>query len=218
MATILLIHGGNVSSDTWNGIVGCNEFPSKMRLGGRVWDRVALILRQHGYRVYAPTLLDEYANDLSQHIIQAVEYIEENHLSNICLVGHSYAGMVISGVAAKISSKIRQLVYLDAAFPLSGESLFDLLNSAGIAPSSIIEGQPKAYTQVFDFDLQKLDAIDKSYIFCTQSEFKSVAVLVRDRIKRNPSHWRCYNLDASHLPQAEKPTLLANLLEKIIAS
>lgn len=53
--------------------------------------------------------------------------IDEEDLSDIVLVGHSYGGMVISGVADRVPEKVASLVYLDAFVPENGRSLFDLL-------------------------------------------------------------------------------------------
>src|SRR3981081_2229784 len=66
--------------------------------GGWVWKRIARSLREEGHDVYTPTM-----------------------------TGHSYAGMVISGVADLISERIAALIYLDAWVPEDGDSIFTLL-------------------------------------------------------------------------------------------
>ena len=60
----------------------------------------------------------------------------EHDLDAIILVGHSYGGMIITGVAARMPEKISHLVYIDAAYPESGQSLYDLMLSGGQDPSS----------------------------------------------------------------------------------
>lgn len=51
--------------------------------------------------------------------------LEYEDLHNVILVGHSYGGMVIAGVAAKAETRLSQLVYLDAFLPENGKSLKD---------------------------------------------------------------------------------------------
>jgi hypothetical protein len=53
--------------------------------------------------------------------------------------------MIITGIANKIPDKIKRLVYLDAAFPKIGQSLFDILIEAYYDPEIVLEGAPKAY-------------------------------------------------------------------------
>jgi pimeloyl-ACP methyl ester carboxylesterase len=98
--------------------------------GGWCWDRVASRLRSKGHRVFCPTLtgLGERAHllapdvNMSTHVADVLGVLEAEELDDVILVGHSYAGMVISGVAAKAKARIRQLVYLDAAVIEDGEA------------------------------------------------------------------------------------------------
>jgi pimeloyl-ACP methyl ester carboxylesterase len=83
--------------------------------------------------VYTPTLtgLGERAHlagpdvDLATHVQDVVGVIETEELRNVVLVGHSYAGMVISGVAARAANRLSHLVYLDAFVPEAGKALLD---------------------------------------------------------------------------------------------
>ena len=103
--------------------------------GGWCWDRVSERLRGAGHRVFTPTLtgLGENAHlvgpdvDLSMHIADIAAVIRENGLRDIVLCGHSYAGMVISGVAQLLASRIRSMVYLDAVLPEPGACMWDYL-------------------------------------------------------------------------------------------
>ena len=99
--------------------------------GGWVWRRVADLLEARGHKVYTPTLtglgershlLDAKVN-LSTHITDTVNVIKWERLDNIVLVGHSYAGMVITGVAGQAEHTIGSIVYLDAFLPDDGQSL-----------------------------------------------------------------------------------------------
>ena len=92
------------------------------------------MLRAAGHEVYAPTLtgLGERSHllradiDLDTHIADVLGVLRYENLTNVILVGHSYGGMVITGVADRALSRIAQLVYLDAAHPRGGESLADV--------------------------------------------------------------------------------------------
>ena len=115
MATFVLVHG------TWS--------------GGWVWRSVADVLRAKGNTVFTPTLtgLGERAHlisrqtDLDTHISDIEAVIRYESLSDVVLVGTSYAGLVISGVADRMADRIGALVYLNAALPTNGKSMLDPL-------------------------------------------------------------------------------------------
>ena len=102
--------------------------------GGWVWKWVAPLLREAGHEAYAPTLsgLSDRAHllkcgiDLGTHISDVANLLVYEDLSDVILVGNSYAGMVISGVAAHVPERLRLLVYLDAYVPDAGQSAVDL--------------------------------------------------------------------------------------------
>ncbi|MCB2080086.1 MAG: alpha/beta hydrolase [Novosphingobium sp.] len=111
MATFVLVHGGGH--------------------GGWCYNKVSPLLRERGHLVYSPSLTGcgdrKHAvsadTNLDTHITDIVNLIEYDELTDVILVGHSYGGMVITGVADRASQSIRELVYLDAAHPEDGESL-----------------------------------------------------------------------------------------------
>jgi len=98
--------------------------------GGWCWRRVADRLQQAGHRVSTPTLtgvserrhLLRAEVDLETHIQDILGVLEAEELENVVLVGHSYAGLVISGVAARAPKRLRRLVYLDALLVEDGQS------------------------------------------------------------------------------------------------
>ncbi|MFT4204520.1 MAG: alpha/beta fold hydrolase [Chitinophagaceae bacterium] len=98
--------------------------------GGWCWQDISQNLRAKGYRVYTPTLsgLGEHKNtttdnvNLQTHITDIINLIEMEDLRNVILVGHSYAGTVITGVADSIPERLSKLVYLDAMIVHNGES------------------------------------------------------------------------------------------------
>ena len=113
MATFVLVHGG--------------------AHGGWCFGRVARRLRQAGHDVYAPSLtgladrkhLLSREVDLKTHVTDIANLLSYEELTNVILVGHSYGGMVITGVADRAHNRVGHLVYLDAAHPKNGESMTD---------------------------------------------------------------------------------------------
>ena len=87
-----------------------------------------------GHEVYAPTLtgLGERAHlldaevDLHRHIEDVAAVLHYEDLRDVILVGHSYGGMVITGVADRVADRVGRLVFLDAATPVNGQSLLDV--------------------------------------------------------------------------------------------
>lgn len=98
---------------------------------GAELEPVASLIRSTGHDVHAPTVKgnrpgDSRATGLAEAIGSIVEYLEEADATDIILVGHSYGGMVITGVADRIPHRIRRLVYWNAFVPNDGESLLDM--------------------------------------------------------------------------------------------
>lgn len=124
MRTYVLVHGGGH--------------------GGWCYQRVARLMRAKGHEVYAPTMtgLGERAHlmrpdiDLDFQINDIVKLLEFEDLRNVVLVGHSYGGMVITGVADRAIDRVGHIVYLDAANPRNGQSLVDVAPAAMVASRS----------------------------------------------------------------------------------
>ena len=116
MATFVLVHG------SWH--------------GGWCWREVVPLLRAAGHAVYTPTLTGLGARahlladsvNLTTHIQDIVSLLFYEDLTAVVLVGHSYAGAVISGVAARTPERLASLIYVDAYLPREGQSLFDVLS------------------------------------------------------------------------------------------
>jgi pimeloyl-ACP methyl ester carboxylesterase len=102
--------------------------------GGWAWQRVAPLLRTAGHDVHTPTLtgVSDRAHllspsvGLSTHVTDVVSLIEAFGLSDVVLVGHSYGGQVITGVADRIADRIVKRVYLDAFAGDDGEAAIGL--------------------------------------------------------------------------------------------
>ena len=102
--------------------------------GGWCWRRVSDRLERKGHKVFAPSLtgLGDRSHLISQqvnvttHITDIANLIRYENLRDVVLVGHSYAGFVISGVAEKERDAIRSIVFLDAYVPQNGQSVLSL--------------------------------------------------------------------------------------------
>jgi pimeloyl-ACP methyl ester carboxylesterase len=99
---------------------------------------VVPLLQAEGHRAVTPSLtgLGEKAQllsadiDLDTHVGDVTAVVDGEDLSDVVLVGHSYAGMVITGAAERCHRRIRRLVYLDALVPAHGKSAFDINSEA----------------------------------------------------------------------------------------
>ncbi|WP_112261364.1 alpha/beta fold hydrolase [Lentzea terrae] len=102
--------------------------------GGWVWQRVAPLLRAAGHEVHTPTLtgLSDRAHTLhpsvglGTHIEDVVGLVEAYDAHDVVLVGHSYAGQVVTGVADRVPDRIHKRIYLDAFVGDDGEAAIDL--------------------------------------------------------------------------------------------
>lgn len=120
MATFVLIHGA------WG--------------GGWEWHRVARILQTHGHEVFTPTLtgLGDRAHlarpevGLDTHIEDVLAVLKYEDLTDVVLSGHSYGGMVITGVIDRAPERIAHAVYVDGVVPRDGEALLDLFSAEDV--------------------------------------------------------------------------------------
>jgi pimeloyl-ACP methyl ester carboxylesterase len=132
MSVYVLVHGG------WH--------------GGWCWRRVTPLLQKEGHTVYTPTLtgLGERSHLLSPeigldtHIQDVLGLLQWEDLSGVVMVGHSYAGAVISGVAEAVPQQLAHLVYLDAFVLRDGECVLD------VTPRSFREGLERTAEEAGD--------------------------------------------------------------------
>jgi pimeloyl-ACP methyl ester carboxylesterase len=102
--------------------------------GGWCWRRVADRLERRGHKVYAPSLtgLGDRAHlirtrpTVTTHIDDIANIIRFEDLERVILVGHSYGGIIISGVAEKVQPQLASLVFLDAFVPESGATIMSM--------------------------------------------------------------------------------------------
>jgi pimeloyl-ACP methyl ester carboxylesterase len=220
-------------------------------LGAWCWGRVAKLLAARQHTVVAPALtgLGERSHllgpeiDLDTHILDVVNVIKWQELRDVVLVGHSYGGMVISGVAERMEKSIASIVMLDAFFPADGQRAVDLL------PPPVREAilkrardgatatpPPAATANVNKADQAWVDAqctphpikcflqpammtgardriAKKTYIRATDSPSAALDAGMSDA--RNKG-WRTVEIVAGHLVMIEAPARLADELEQLI--
>ncbi|HEV2576141.1 MAG TPA: alpha/beta hydrolase [Acidobacteriaceae bacterium] len=127
--------------------------------GGWCWRRVADRLTAKGHYVVAPTLsgvgershLKAEDIDLTTHVEDVVGEMKWKDLDDVVLVGHSYGGMVITGVAEQMRERIAAIVYLDAFMPGDGQSLADFTNRTSW-PEPVTPAPPATYFHVNEKD------------------------------------------------------------------
>jgi pimeloyl-ACP methyl ester carboxylesterase len=219
--------------------------------GGWCWRRVADLLAARGHRVLAPTLtgLGERSHlmngsiNLATHIADVVNVIRWEGLQDFVLCGHSYGGMVVSGVAEQVSS-IAAIVFLDAFVPESGDSLVgatsaasrEAIEAAAKSGSLTVPPRPAAFFHVNEADRAWVDAMCTPHPLATLLD-KIALTGARDRIAKkayvraqhypNPGFdaayarlqsdpaWRVYTLPCGHDVMVDMPERLAEILEEV---
>lgn len=232
MSQFVLVHGG------WR--------------GGWIWKRVARLLRQDGHDVYAPTLtgLADRSHllhadiNLSTHIRDIANLIKFEELDDVVLCGHSYAGMVISGVADLLSERISSLVYLDAWLPKNGDSIMSLspdvyklmhIKDAGRFGGMACSPIPTAVLNVNEQDRAWVDRMATPHPLATMVEALQLQgnyLKVKKKIfslasawEPNPFRqfyeplredpaWAIRTIESGHDAMLDKPEEVANLLRE----
>ena len=215
---------------------------------GWAWKKMHPLMAARGHRLVTPTHtgLGERAHlanpdiDLDTHIADILGVIEIEDLSGVNLIGHSYGGMVATGVADRARERIAKLIYLDAFAPQGGESLIDLvppdlqtqrapsLDGWRIPPrpmppdtpaEDVAWCAPRRLPQPVKTFAQKLRmqngplTLPRHYIYCTRNAPDDRFRLFYERAKREG--WGTSEIDASHNPHITCPEVLADLLSSI---
>ena len=214
--------------------------PTEGAGSGRRWPRSCA---PTGHAVYVPTLtgLGERAHlarpeiDLDTHIRDVLAVLEYERLDSVVLVGHSYAGMVITGVAERAPKRLAHLVYLDAIVPLDGEAMTALYDSAVVAavleqveaegdgwrvppfepdPDPRLTPHPlQTMTQALEVADPAAAALPRTYVACTQREGGiSDGALERSAERAREAGWDYVELATTHYPMWMVPDRLVALL------
>ena len=212
--------------------------------GGWDWRGIESILTRQGHTVDSVTLtglgdrvhLASAEIGLATHITDVVNAIEFEKLNDVVLLGHSYGGMVITGVAERVPQRIRHLVYVDAFLPENGESVrtlsdagFDRMvtsmarNGMMVPPwASDTTPRPKdvphplkTFTDTLVLTTPAARAIPGTYILtvdrgATEDGFSRYAQRAAAR------KWRVHRMEnTDHVPERSAPDALASLLMQV---
>ncbi|WP_407147994.1 alpha/beta fold hydrolase [Bradyrhizobium sp. ORS 86] len=220
---------------------------------GWAWKKMHPLMQAAGHRLITPsyTGLGERAHlanpsiDLEAHIQDVLAVIKYEDLRDIVLLGHSYGGMVATGVADRARERVAQLIYLDAFVPRDGQSLFDL-NEVAIekmreaarngdgwrippmptppdtSPADVewltarrIDMPLKCFEQRLKLQHGE-PALPRSYIYATRATPADTFGQFAKRTK-GEAGWRYFEIDASHSPNVTAPEALMTLLMEIAA-
>jgi pimeloyl-ACP methyl ester carboxylesterase len=118
MANFVLVHGAWQTASTWDLVT-----PKLQASGHQVWTPLL-----SGLENDAPSLTPEI--NLQTHVDDIINFLTHKNLQDVTLVGHSYAGMIITAVAENAAPRLNRLVYVDAFVPNDGQSALDLLPGA----------------------------------------------------------------------------------------
>jgi pimeloyl-ACP methyl ester carboxylesterase len=220
--------------------------------GGWCWRRVSDLLEKKGHKVFAPTMtgLGERSHliggkiDLATHVTDIVNVMKWENLNGIVLVGHSYGGVVISGVAEQMREAIGSIVFLDAFLPESGDSLAAKASQpvreaiAGLVEKgeSAMKPVPAAVFRVNEKDRAWVDAMCTPHPLATLTD-KITVTGARDRVAKKAyirakgypsvpfdgvheqlktnSAWRVYELPCGHDAMVDMPDQLTEILIEV---
>jgi pimeloyl-ACP methyl ester carboxylesterase len=203
-----------------------------------------------GHRLVTPTYtgLGERAHlanpaiDLETHIADMLNVIKYEDLRDIVLIGHSYGGMVATGVADRARDKVKELIYVDAFVPAGGQSLLDLNEMARARMQELAKSgdgwrvppnpmppdtspedvawlsERRVHMPIKCFE-QKLKmsaplTLPRSYIYATRITPADTFGPFAKMTKTDPA-WRYHEIDASHSPNVTAPGMLMAMLERI---
>lgn len=223
--------------------------------GGWCWKKLTPLLRAAGHEVLTPTLtgLADRAHlltpetGLDTHITDIAGILEYEDLHNVILVGHSYGGMVISGVAERMAERIAHLVFLDAFVPQDGQSLFDTIPDHGAGMKKIAEESGDGWrVPLANATFGVTDEIDVAWMAprITPQPLRSFAEPVRltnqialalprsyilcrqddpslfDPFAKEARHagWDCYELMTCHDAMVTMPEELAAILLQVVTA
>ena len=214
---------------------------------GKDLESVAEHIETAGHKAFTPTIKGNRPDDprnvgLAEAIQSILDYLVRHDLKDLILVGHSYGGMVATGVADRVPGRIRHLIYLDAFVPGKGQSLLDLRGPApqpaAAAPdedwlvppippppdtsqADLAWLTPRRRPQpvkTFSQSLQLRNhtpTFPRSYIYCTTKVPDDVFLQFSRRFKSDPA-WRYFEIAASHSPNVTAPEALVGLLCEIV--
>jgi len=213
--------------------------------GGWEWKKTGNFLLADGHTVYRVTLTGlgerEHLNspdiDLQTHINDVVNTILYEDLHNVILTGHSYGGMVITGVMDRIPERIRHVVFFDAAVPDNGMSLWDLFGGKGPAGPNIADGfmqvpwvkpgaRPphnvkqsiKCFNQPVSYKNPLAKALPVTYVAFIPKDKSAVERARTDKSwqRAESRGWTIRTFPGTHVAMVENPRGIASLMEEVV--
>ena len=222
---------------------------------GWAWKKMHPLMQAAGHRLVTPTYtgLGERAHlaspsvDLETHIQDVLNVIKYEDLRDIVLIGHSYGGMVATGVADRARDRVTQLIYIDAFVPKDGQALADLVPPAqaqkmkdaakagdgwrvpqnptpeDTAPEDvawITERRRPQSLKCFESPLKLRHGpitVPRSYIQAMRHATHGPFSQFAAAAKADMG-WKSYEIDASHSPNITAPKALVELLNKVIGA
>jgi pimeloyl-ACP methyl ester carboxylesterase len=209
--------------------------------GGWAWKHVDELLTADGNKVYRPTLTGQGERshlagtniDLDTHIQDIVNVILWEDLHDVVLVGHSYGGMVITGVADRVPDRIRPVVYIDAFLPENGESAnagirpgVKLAMTNDFIPPTWVKGNPppphdvpmpaRAFSQPITLTNQAVaQKLPSTYILLLSPDRPpEQAMFYRFYERAKARGWPVWTMESDHNVHLSHPKELVQLLEK----
>jgi pimeloyl-ACP methyl ester carboxylesterase len=219
---------------------------------GWAWKKLRPLLRAAGHELFTPshTGLGERSHlaspdvTLETHIQDIANVLFYEDLSDVILVGHSYGGMVATGVADRMRERIRKVIYLDAFVPRGGQALRDLVPGSRVAQMNAVTADnwlvepnpppadtepadlewvtPRRHAQprkTFEEPIELTGAIDRlprAYIYCLKAGELDTFGQFAARAKAEPG-WQYREIDSSHNPHITAPEALAAILIRLAA-
>lgn len=215
--------------------------------GGWEWKRTGKFLTDDGHTVYRATLtglgermhLNSTNVDLQMHISYVVNLILFEDLHDVVLTGHSYGGMVITGVMDRIPDRIKHVVFLDAAVPDDGMSLWEHFGTKGPAdptrfadgfmqvpwvkadakPPHSVRQSIQCFNQPVSYKNPAAKALNVTYVAFVP---KDKSAEERARTDKSWQHavargWTIRTFTGGHVAQQEDPRGVATLIEQSIS-
>jgi pimeloyl-ACP methyl ester carboxylesterase len=206
--------------------------------GGWDWQQIDRLLSEDGHNVYRPTLtglgermhLSHPDIDLTTHILDIVNLIRFEQLENIILVGHSYGGMVITGVMNSVPDRIQQVFFLDATVPEHNMSATDahqyyaeFTTKNGMAYPPWLDNHQdiprdlphpvKTLTEKVAFDNPQAQQLPVTYVnFIAEHLIETEKTNNQSWQRAEQRGWKIKTLDSEHNAQRSNPEALKKLL------
>lgn len=219
---------------------------------GWSWKKMHPLMTAAGHRFITPTCtgIGERAHlanaevGLETHINDILGVLKYEDLHDVVLVGHSYGGMVATGVVDRATERIAKLIYLDAFAPTDGQALVDLvtpgmrqrmLEGAKAAGGWQVPSNPVPQDMAPE-DLKWMESlrlpqpircfttplrlskgdtkIPRSYVYCKRASATDTFRPFVQRAQRE--HWDYREIDANHYPHVMVPNALAEMLQSIV--